>query len=263
MNLSLFTSPMSRKEQQGRWFIKSPTMLSWSAGLLMASLICLAAYWHRATLMQAANQAAHARTVCDKLDAVSLHLAQAEIAQHTYLLTGNAQALSASAAAQEVIQNDLAELRMLTREPLAQQHRLSTLEFRVQEAFASWQWTLDLWKRQGLKGATQELGTGKSVKTIEEVQHLIRDMAAAEQALAQQQLKKANRSGARVFLAVSVMSVAILILLLLRTLFLRHFHPGARTEAALLPEKDEHRQRVLTHGREGMPTLASTARRSA
>lgn len=169
--------------------------------------------------------------------------------------------MSAYAAAQEVIRNDLTALRTLTHETLAQQQRLSTLGFQVQEAFTTWQWTVDLWKSHGLKGVTQDSGVEKSAKIVEEVHGLIHDLASEEQALVQQQMERTRRSAAMVFLAASVLSVAILILV--RALFLRYFYPGARTETALLQEKDEHRQRVLERGREGTPTLASTARRSA
>jgi CHASE3 domain sensor protein len=160
---------------------------------------------------------------------VALQLARAEIAQRTYLLTGDGQFLQAYHAAREVVQRDCADLRLLMTRTLTQQRQLSMLEFQVQEAFAAWQWTLELWKSQGLKSAAQDVLAGKSLKSMENVQSLLHDLETEEQAILLRQLETADASGVattRMIDAVSVVAIYLLLLagVLLHVYWLKRTH---------------------------------------
>jgi CHASE3 domain sensor protein len=146
---------------------------------------------------------------------VALQLARAEIAQRTYLLTGDGQFLQAYHAAREVVQRDCADLRLLMTRTLTQQRQLSMLEFQVQEAFAAWQWTLELWKSQGLKSAAQDVLAGKSLKSMENVQSLLHDLETEEQAILLRQLETADASGVATTRMIDAVSVVAIYLLLL------------------------------------------------
>jgi CHASE3 domain sensor protein len=215
-----------------RGSVAATILLGFGVAVLVLSIVCAASYWRMNDLMTTAERVAHFRAELGKLDDVTFQLAQAEIAHHSYLLTGDGQFLNAYHMAQEVIQRDCADLRTLMTGTLVQQRQLSTLEFQVQEAFAAWQWTIELWKSHGLRIAAQDIVAGKSSKVIENVQSLIHDLETEEQTILRRQLETVDASIAtttRIVDAVSIVTIYILILagVLLRGYLLRRTHSEA------------------------------------
>lgn len=240
-----------------RRFTEIMVILGVSATLLALSFIGVTSFWRRNNLIATTKRVAHSRAVLKKLDDVALQLAKAAIAQRSYLLSGESQFLDTYHAAQETIQHDCTDLRALMSETIEQQLRIGALEFQTQEAFAAWQWTLDLWKSHGVKGAAQDIVAGKSAKIAEEVQNLIRVMKTEEISLLQSRLKATDRGAVNAITEISAVSVITVCMLLLAGVLLRRNSlRRARLEEALRETEARYRSllgTVTTVAEDDMP----------
>ncbi len=231
-------------------------MFGFGVASLVLGFISAASYWSTTHLIQATSEVTHSRAILDELDEVPLQLALAEVAQRTYLLSGDERFLTAYHAAETAIKKEITDVRKLIADNPAWQQQLGTVEFRVAEGFRTLQWTLDLRKSQGLKAAAGDLTVKKSEDIEADVQALTRAIETDEQNLLQHQLRHTDHSAVRALTAIIVSSsLAIGMVVLAGVLVRRDLRRRQRAEAALHTSEERYRNLIET-ARDGIAAVA-------
>ena len=175
---------------------ESPAPWSWSgwllnAGFVGALAILAAAGWQSAQNLRAIaegqNWETHTRVMVQELERLVSTLKDAEIGQRGFLLTGEERYLEPYEAALKLVQSDLASLKQLTRDNVAQQQRLTGLESLIGEKIAELKQTIALRRSRGLPAALEVVMTDKGKILMDQIRKRVTEAQDEEERLLREQ----------------------------------------------------------------------------
>ncbi|HEY9812812.1 MAG TPA: CHASE3 domain-containing protein, partial [Candidatus Sericytochromatia bacterium] len=211
-NLVLATNENKRSKNVRHKFFRR---IATGFGLTSAILLLVGGFSYHSLnqLIHASRWVAHTHEVLEDLESVISRLKDVETGQRGYVLTGNEAYLEPYSTAIPLIQEDLRQLRSLTKENLQQLQRLARLEPLIGRRIDLLSDIVQLRKRQGFNAALQFLQTDKSRQAMDQVRSLVIEMQQEERSLLQVRSHKANILAQQtIFVSISgvVLSCAIL-----------------------------------------------------
>lgn len=177
----------SLRLHQGRWLT-----LVFAPLLLAIIVLGLLAVRSVRTLADDAQIIAHAHDVGFQVTRVATAVADAEVDQRSYLLTGSATDLAAYSAAHAAIDAEVMQLQALTANDAAQQYRVAQLKSLTAERHAQLQQANLLRAQQRTVEAIALVRSAASTQTIESLRVLLVQMHAVEDQRIDAQLHAAS-----------------------------------------------------------------------
>ncbi|HJU05734.1 MAG TPA: diguanylate cyclase [Nitrospiraceae bacterium] len=120
----------------GRFPLGFKIAAGFAVALLILGAVGLTSYLSMMRLLESARSESHTHEVLEKLERVLSLTKDIETGARTFVLTGSEQYLAHYHLALNAIEQDITDLRLLTSDDPAQQHRLDRLEHHVAEKLA-------------------------------------------------------------------------------------------------------------------------------
>ena len=155
----------------------------------------------------------HTTEVLIGLDAVLSAVIDAETDQRGFLLTGEDRYMAPYPHAVESATAELAALRALTASDGRRQQRLDVLEPLVREKLAELRDTLDVRRSGGADVARQRILTGRGLRLMEDIRSTVAAMKAEDRRLLTEQSARYAALARHVFLSVTTLALATLVVL--------------------------------------------------
>lgn len=206
------------------------------APLLLAILVNGYLAMHSLNTLTASERlVSHSRAVIAQVRAVESQLLEAESAQQGYLLTGDASYLAAYTAARASLASELAQLRTLTADDVAQHRRLAALEPPLTPLFDEWQRAIDLRVQQRIAESIAVTSADKVRQAMASTRARLAEMNRAEINLRDSRLRAASSSLNEAQATMLVASIADVVLVFM--LFLLVWRAFAARERHLREEQ--------------------------
>jgi methyl-accepting chemotaxis protein len=166
-----------------KWNVGTKLAAGFGLALLIFVIVGAISYWNTSQFIAAAEWRKHTYEVLGKLDDVTSLIKDVELGQRSYVLTGEESFLEPYQNALGKLDPDVQELRRMTEDNPRQQTRLNSLEPLIKNRLAFARETIDARRTSGLDEGVKLIKTGKGQELTVEIQKLVRDMEADEQAL--------------------------------------------------------------------------------
>ena len=211
-NLVLATNENKRSKSVRHHFFRR---IATGFGLTSAILLLVGGFSYHSInqLIKASRLVAHTHEVLEDLESVISGLKDVETGQRGYVLTGEEAYLEPFNIAIPQIQEDLRQLRSLTKDNLQQQQQLDLLEPLIGRRVDLLGTPVQLRKTQGFDAALRFIKTGQGRLAMDQVRFLVAQMQQEERKLLQVRSRRANSLAKQtIFVSVSgvVLSCAIL-----------------------------------------------------
>src|SRR6266568_32346 len=181
--------------------------VKWSVGtkigggfaLALAVLVVIGGVAHQniGKLTVTAEWVDHTHKVLEKLVMLLQGLVDAETGQRGYMITGDEAYLEPYHAALAVIDQDLKELKDLTKDNPNQQRRLEMLEPNVLQRISTLKEGATARKEKGFEGGRDWVATGKGKKEMDDIRRAVAEMKAEENGLLKTRSAEAQASADR------------------------------------------------------------------
>lgn len=151
-------------------------------GFVLAIVASVGFVSYRTTtgLVDSAEWVEHTHQVLFGIDGFLLQLNEAEAEQRNYLITADEAYIEQYQTAAGAVEQNLKQLRNLTRDNPAQQQRIDTIEPLVKSRLARLEETTELRRNKGFQAAQQLVTLGKGKRLMEDVRQLLTDMEIEE-----------------------------------------------------------------------------------
>jgi len=136
----------------------------------------------------------HTYVVMEKLDAVLANLIDAETGQRGYIITGEVSYLEPYNNSRTHVNQNLADLRSMTADNLAQQRALDRLEPAATAMLSTLQERIEIRDRLGMAAAAEEIRKGAAKLHMDEIRALITGMRVEENQLLASRSAEADAS---------------------------------------------------------------------
>ena len=238
---------MSRGKEEFfmRWSIERKVAAGFSLAVLMLTVSSVVTYQNARTFMQTAQENARTRSLLIELGDIPLLLAQAEIAQRNYVLTGEAQFFQSYQSSFAAMRKEMEDLRAFIAPSSQPQRQLDILEPLIVKKFAALQKIITLRDAQGLSAAAHLLLLEPDQTIAPEVQGVIQQIRQEAEASLQTHAVQVELEEQQAILTIFVGSLLTFILLAAAGLRIRFdLRERRHAERALRQAHDELEQRV-------------------
>lgn len=163
-------------------------------------------------LLRVAQAVDHSERVLDQLDALLLHIQDAESGQRGFLLTGDSTYLAPYHLALVKIGTDTAAFRRMMADSPVQRRALDVLGTQVAKKLAELDTTITLRQRSGFPAAVAIVQTGLGKELMEDIRRTVRSMETEERSLLADRAAAQQRSASSALLVISVGSLLAFLL---------------------------------------------------
>jgi methyl-accepting chemotaxis protein len=165
-------------------------------GLALAILIVIGSvsYLNTTKLIQAAEARQHTHRVLQNLAGVVQALTNAETGQRGFIITGEEPYLEPYQVGLSAIDQDLKEVRNLTRDNPNQQRRLDALEPRITERLARLKAGIEIRKSKDFEAAREWIVSGRGKEVMDEIRKVVAEMEQEENDLLKKRSEEAQAS---------------------------------------------------------------------
>lgn len=227
------------------WSIERKVGAGFSLAVLMLTVSSVVTYRNARTFIQTVEESARMRSLLIELGDIPLLLAQAEIAQRNYVLTGDPQSLRTYRSIFKAMRKEINDLRVFITPSSPQQERLNLLRPLVAKKFAALQKIITLRDKQGLAAASRALLLKPDQAVAPEVQEVIQKIRQEAEASLQTRAVQAGQEEQQAIVTIFVGSLLTFVLLALAGLRIRFdLRERRHAERALRQAHDELEQRV-------------------
>src|SRR5712691_4558821 len=165
-------------------------------GLALAILVTIGSvtYLGIAKLTDTSDQVGHTHRVLENLAGVVQALTNAETGQRGFIITGEELYLEPYQVGLSMIDQDLKEVRNLTRDNPNQQRRLDALDPLVTQRLATLKAGVELRKSKGFEAARDWIAGGRGKKEMDEIRKVASEMEQEENDLLKKRSEEAQAS---------------------------------------------------------------------
>ncbi len=187
-------------------------LAGYGLALVVVGGVGIMAYRSTKELIDGADWVTHTHKVKETLAALLTSLTDAETGERGFLITGEERYLEPYQAALTVIDRQMREVRELTADNRDQQKRLDSLQPLVTGKLASLVTTIALRRELGVRGAAQEIASGKGKASMDEIRKMIQSMNEEETELLSQRDLRAKATASFAMSAIIVGGLLVLVL---------------------------------------------------
>ncbi len=185
------------------------------------------------------------RVILKKLEIVLTEITDSETGQRGYIITGDERYLEPYHAAIANIDQEVKELREMTRDNPDHQRRLDALKPLLAEKLEGLKDRIELRKTRGFEASAQEVRSGKGRIAMDKIRKIINEIENEERELLKQGMEEAGASAERsIFVIIFGSSLAFLIVGIASFISNRELIVRKKAEKALQKAYDEMEQRV-------------------
>ena len=165
-------------------------------GLALAILITIGSVTYLAItkLTDTSERVAHTHKVLENLAGLIQALTNAETGQRGFIITGEEPYLEPYQAGLSLIDQNIREVRNLTRDNPNQQRRLDALEPRITQRLATLKTGIELQKSKGFEAARDWIAGGRGKKEMDEIRKVAAEMEQEENDLLKKRSEEAQAS---------------------------------------------------------------------
>jgi len=221
--------------------------MKWSVGtkigggfaLALAIMLIIGAVAHQSIgkLTETADWVDHTHKVLEKLATLIQAMVDAETGQRGYIITGEDAYLEPYQAALGVIDQDLRELRELTKDNASQQHRLDLLQPMVSERISSLKTGMAARKEKAFEGGRDWVATGKGKAEMDQIRKAVAETRDDELMLLKTRSAEAQATAAHAKLTILLGTAAALIILAMAGLVITRNISGPLREISRAAER--------------------------
>lgn len=185
--------------------------------LALALMYIIGAMSYRSTtrLIDSYGRSAHTRETLNGIQQVMISLADTEVAQRAYLITGDEQYLEPYRAALARVDTDIRNVRRLVSGDPEQQRRLDATERLIQDRLARLRQGVDIRRSQGLDAAVQFVQQGTGMETMDQIRKVAEDMTSEGEELLSQRDSDAKATAQSVYSTITWGTIISLLLTIL------------------------------------------------
>ena len=197
--------------------------MKWSVGtkigsgfaLALAIIVVIAAVTYQSigTLTQTAGWVDHTHKVLERLSALLQGLTDAETGERGYIITGEDSYLEPYQNAVGAIEQDVKDLKELTKDNASQQHRLELLQPMVTQRLSSLKTGTASRRDKGFENARDWVATGRGKIEMDQIRKALAEIRDEETALLKTRSAEAQSSAVRAKLTIFVGATSAFILL--------------------------------------------------
>ncbi|GFO64233.1 diguanylate cyclase [Geomonas paludis] len=187
--------------------------LTFSAALLLLTVMLFLSYFIRTELVQTNVQTQHTYDVIMAVDELSNSMLQAESSRRGYILTGNVQQKSRCEVFAKSAQENLKEVQDLTLDNQSQQRRLAKLDNLIQRKITIFKLSISHYDRMGFRGPEQAQLTEEGTSLMTAIRVEIDEIKSHEKALLSE--RRARERTTLLILTVVVLSGILIAIILL------------------------------------------------
>jgi len=214
-----------------RWSIERGTAWGFGSALLVLGVVGAISYQSTARFAEDARWVTHTHEVIETIEAILFAVRNAESGVRGYVLAGDERFLELFQAESEAVARKVQDLRQLTADNPAQQHRMAVLMPLIEEKFSMMRRKMvELQRHEGIAPAMRQFRTGEGKRVMEQIRTVLREMRDAERELLARRQEETQRSG-RHTKAIIVAGTLLAFVLLLVAGGLIHHHLTERKRA--------------------------------
>ena len=195
----------------------------------------------------AAALAAHTQEVLLQTSRVLATVTDKETGSRGFVITGQPAFLEPLEKSKANLVNELAALRLLTKDNRSQQQRIDSLEFYAKKRMAYSDSTVQVRKEDGLPAAIQFVSIGNGKRYMDKIRAIANEMQEEETTLLQQR-KTAAEKATQVLQWILIIAIIIFVTLLMLFLTKNRIHIAAQKDAEKNLKTSEENFRLLTTG---------------
>jgi two-component system, cell cycle sensor histidine kinase and response regulator CckA len=182
--------------------------------------------------------------VITQIESIQSTLKDTEIAQRSYLITGDVDDLKTYLAADQQTNHNIQILSKLIADKHQKQQWISLLEPKIRSRLNILQQEISLRQNQGLEAVRQRILSDKDKQSSKEIQHFIHNSLKVEQNLLHQEMQQSQASSQKAIVTFFIAAIVDLVLVaLLYDLLWRYIRQLQQTELAL--RQSENRLRAM------------------
>ena len=175
------------------WFVQRQPLVGGGAALALLLGISWFADRNLSNLRQANASVEHTHQVEATLNALVLHITEAETGQRGYLLTGDSRYLNHYQLAVQALHPESQDLRRLTADNAVQQRHLDDLEPLLSAKLDELQTTIHLRQQQGFDAARKIVLSDRGKLLLDQIKQSTSEMADQEQRLLRERTATAQQ----------------------------------------------------------------------
>ncbi|UBF28918.1 CHASE3 domain-containing protein [Kovacikia minuta CCNUW1] len=184
--------------------IRTKIGAGFATGVVISAAIGLFIYKSATQAIEAAHWETHTYKVLTDLENLMYRLKDAEVGQRNYLITGNEQYLEPLNSINQELNQNLTNLRQLTKDNLQQQQFLNQLEPLVKGRLQTLEKVAQVRRTQGFAAATNPVSLKQGIDQAEAIRRLAQEMRNKEQKLLEQRTEQSNAATQQMLYSISI-----------------------------------------------------------
>ena len=195
-----------------KWPIEKKIATGFGLSLIILIIIGIVSYRNSLNFIETSRLETKAHVIVKKLEIVRIEITDAETGQRGYIITGDERYLEPYHAATANIDQEVKELREMTRDNPDHQRRLDALKPLLAEKLDGLKDRIELRKTMGFEASAQEVRSGKGRIVMDNIRKIITEMEDNERELLKQGAAEAEASAKHtIFIVIFGSSLAFVI----------------------------------------------------